>query len=133
VPGAAPHQESVPAPTERPALVAHAPAAVETTSDTPPPGVTTLRLHRPPEDAEESDDLPRRVRQANLAPQLRRQRLEEPDRTATPHHDDGRTPEVVRERMAAYREGWARGGGRQPGRGATPDSTARRDSEGDPA
>ncbi|MDH6218020.1 sensor histidine kinase [Streptomyces pseudovenezuelae] len=134
VPGAASHQESVQTPAERPALVPTAPAAVEETApENPPPGVTTLRLHRPPDDAEESDDLPRRVRQANLAPQLRQQRPEEPDRTTTPHHDDGRTPEVVRERMAAYREGWARGGGRQPGRGATPDSTARRDSEGDPA
>src|SRR5206468_323016 len=64
VPDTAPHQDSVPATTERPALVAHAPAAVDTTSDTPPPGVTALRLHRPPEDTEESDDLPRRVRQA---------------------------------------------------------------------
>ncbi|MFJ6086890.1 nitrate- and nitrite sensing domain-containing protein [Streptomyces sp. NPDC092369] len=134
VPGAASHQESVPAPAERPALVHTAPPAVEeTVPENPPPGVTTLRLHRPPDDVEESDDLPRRVRQANLAPQLRRQRPEEPDRAAAPHHDDGRTPEVVRERMAAYRDGWARGGGRQPGRGATPDSTARRDSEGDPA
>ncbi|MFJ4788490.1 nitrate- and nitrite sensing domain-containing protein [Streptomyces sp. NPDC088794] len=134
VPGAALRQESVPAPAERPALVPNAPAAVEETApETPPPGVTTLRLHRPPDDVEESDDLPRRVRQANLAPQLRRQRPEEPDRAPASHHDDGRTPEVVRERMAAYRDGWARGGGRQPGRGATPHSTARRDSEGDPA
>jgi signal transduction histidine kinase len=135
VPGAAPHQESVPATTERPALVAHAaPAAVETTSDTPPPGVTTLRLHRPPEDAEESEDLPRRVRQASLAPQLREQRPEEPAPTPASPRDDRRTPEIVRDRMAAYRDGWTRGGGRQPGRGAGPDPTPRSDSsEGDRA
>ncbi|MGY6019082.1 nitrate- and nitrite sensing domain-containing protein [Streptomyces spinosirectus] len=136
-PEAAPHQESVPATTERPALVAHLPAAAETTSDPQPPGVTTLRLHRPPEDREESEDLPRRVRQANLAPQLRARRAEEPNRTsaspASPH-EDRRTPEDVRERIAAYHDGWRRGGGRQPGRGAGPDPTPRSDSsEGDRA
>ena len=134
VPGAVPHQDSVPAMTERPALVAHAPAAVDTTSDTPPPGVTTLRLHRPPEDTEESDDLPRRVRQASLAPQLREQRPEEPDQPPASARDDRRTPEIVRDRMAAYRDGWTRGGGRQPGRGVGPDPTPRSDSsEGDRA
>jgi len=136
-PDAAPHQESVPATNERPALVAHLPAAAETTSDTQTPGVTTLRLHRPPEDREESEDLPRRVRQANLAPQLRARRGEEPNRTsaspATPH-EERRTPEDARERIAAYRDGWRRGGGRQPGRGAGPEPTPRSDSsEGDRA
>ncbi|MFG2792816.1 nitrate- and nitrite sensing domain-containing protein [Streptomyces sp. NPDC048419] len=136
-PDAATHQESVPATAERPALVAHLPAAAETTSDPQPPGVTTLRLHRPPEDREESEDLPRRVRQANLAPQLRARHTEEPMRTsagpASPR-EDRRTPEDVRERIAAYRDGWRRGGGRQPGRGAGPDPTPRRDSsEGDRA
>ncbi|MCI3275091.1 sensor histidine kinase [Streptomyces cylindrosporus] len=135
VPRAAAPQEAVPAMAERPALAAHAPAAVEAASDTPPPGVTTLRLHRPEDDAEDSDDLPRRVRQAHLAPQLREHRSEEAAaQPADPARDDERTPEAVRDRMAAYRDGWARGGGRQPGRGATPDSTARSDSsEGDRA
>ncbi|NUQ95770.1 MAG: ATPase, partial [Streptomyces sp.] len=132
VPGGAPHQDSVPATTERPALVAHAPVAVDTTSDTSPPGVTTLRLHRPPEDTEESDDLPRRVRQASLAPQLREQRPEEPASASA--REDRRTPEIVRDRMAAYRDGWQRGGGRQSGRGMGPDPTPRSDSsEGDRA
>ncbi|AZQ33104.1 ATPase [Streptomyces cyaneochromogenes] len=126
------HQESVPAPADRPALVAPAPPAAGATTDHPPPGVTTLRLHRPQDDSEASDDLPRRVRQASLAPQLREGRPEEPPGTAASRDDDGRTPDIVRDRMAAYRDGWARGGGRQPGRGATPDSTARSDSsEGD--
>ncbi|MEU0205963.1 sensor histidine kinase [Streptomyces canus] len=126
-------QESVPAPAERPALVAPLTASADRgTTDTPPSGVTALRLHRPPDEPEESDDLPRRVRQAHLAPQLREQRSEEPARAAADRGDDGRTPEMVRDRMAAYRDGWARGGGRQPGRGATPDSPAGRDSsEGD--
>ncbi|MFD4623322.1 nitrate- and nitrite sensing domain-containing protein [Streptomyces sp. NPDC058475] len=135
---AAPEPESVHAITERPVLVPPVQAASEApangSSDNPPPGVTTLRLHRPPDDSEDSDELPRRVRQASLAPQLREQRSEEPAETQGPRGDDERTPEVVRDRMAAYRDGWARGGGRSPGRGATPDREARSDSsEGDPA
>ncbi|MFI6370179.1 nitrate- and nitrite sensing domain-containing protein [Streptomyces sp. NPDC050546] len=133
VPDATPLQDIVPAPADRPALVAPAPATAETTSHTPPPGVATLRLHRPQEQPEGSQDLPRRVRQASLAPQLRDGRPEEPSPTPA-HRDDERTPEVVRDRMAAYRDGWARGGGRQPGRGTTPGPAAGRDSrEGDPA
>ncbi|MEY9989508.1 signal transduction histidine kinase [Streptomyces sp. V4I8] len=125
-------QESVHAVADRPALVAPAPAAAETETDTPPPGVTTLRLHRPPDDSEASEDLPRRVRQASLAPQLREGRHEEQPGTAASRDDERRTPELVRDRMAAYRDGWARGGGRQPGRARTPDSTAHSDSsEGD--
>ncbi|MFG2796968.1 sensor histidine kinase [Streptomyces pseudovenezuelae] len=126
-------QESVPAPAERPALVAPLPAAADRgTADTPPSGVTALRLRRPPEEPAESQDLPRRVRQASLAPQLREQRSADPAPATARQDDDDRTPEVVRDRMAAYREGWARGGGRQPGRGATPDTPAGRDSsEGD--
>lgn len=51
-----------------------------------------------------------------------------------PGVDDERTPELVRARMAAYRAGWVRGGGRSPGVGATPDPEAGSDSsEGDPA
>ncbi|MFI6932473.1 nitrate- and nitrite sensing domain-containing protein [Streptomyces sp. NPDC050287] len=115
-------------------------------ADDAPSGVTTLRVHRPPGDCsddsredsddspEDGDDLPRRVRQAHLAPQLRERPAEEPVRTSAPRTDDRRTPELVRHRMTAYRDGWARGGGRQPGRGATPDSPAGSDSsEGDPA
>jgi hypothetical protein len=93
-----------------------------------------LRPHRPPEEAEESDDLPRRVRQAHLVPQLRTQPAEEPVRAPVSPADDERTPEIVRRRMAAYRDGWRRGGGRQPGRAAGPDSAPRDDStEGDRA
>ncbi|MEH0542207.1 nitrate- and nitrite sensing domain-containing protein [Streptomyces sp. B21-105] len=149
-------RESVAAPVERPALA----SPVQGTSEPaevgpPPPGVTALRLHRPQDDgedaeivghaerighaehvgyADDTDDLPRRVRQASLAPQLRRARPEEPAPTPAPRGDEGRTPEVVRDRMAAYREGWARGGGRRPGRGAAPDCAPGSDSsEGDHA
>ncbi|MFC9679469.1 nitrate- and nitrite sensing domain-containing protein [Streptomyces sp. NPDC056948] len=133
VPDDTPLQDVVPAPADRRALVAPVPAAAETTSHTPPPGVATLRLHRPQEQPEGSEDLPRRVRQASLAPQLRDGRPEEPPPTPAPR-DEERTPEVVRERMAAYRDGWARGGGRRPGRGTTPGPAKGRDSsEGDPA
>ncbi|MDN0196607.1 nitrate- and nitrite sensing domain-containing protein [Streptomyces sp. S.PNR 29] len=133
VPGTDRQQEPVPAPAGRPALVAPVPAAAETTTHTPPPGVATLRLHRPQDDSGESDDLPRRVRQASLAPQLRDGRPEEPAPASAPR-DDERTPELVRDRMAAYRDGWARGGGRQPGRGAASGPAAGSDSsEGDPA
>jgi signal transduction histidine kinase len=151
---AAPEHDSVQAPIERPALVPLVQTAVEPPAhgsseapvnvssetpvngspETPPPGVTTLRLHRPPDDSEGSDDLPRRVRQASLAPQLRAQRTEEPAHVAAHQNDDTRTPELVRDRMAAYRDGWARGSGRTPGRGATPAPDAGSDSsEGDPA
>ncbi|MBD0840696.1 nitrate- and nitrite sensing domain-containing protein [Streptomyces sp. TRM68416] len=130
----APRQEPVEAPADRPALVASAPAAAKTTTDTPPPGVTALRLHRPPDDSDGSDDLPRRVRQASLAPQLRERHAEQQAQTSTPEGDDPRTPELVRDRMAAYRDGWVRGGGRHPGRAAAPESAVRSDSsEGDPA
>ncbi|MEU6590706.1 nitrate- and nitrite sensing domain-containing protein [Streptomyces sp. NPDC046881] len=98
----------------------------------PPPGVTTLRLHRPPDDSESSEDLPRRVRQANLVPQLRHQRTEEPAPQPA-RDDDRRTPELVRDRMTAYRDGWTRGGGRQPGRGAATEPGTGSHSEGDPA
>lgn len=147
-------RESVLPPAERPALAASAQGAAEPAAAVPPPtGVTALRLHRPPDDdqdaghgeatghdeagtgqGEDTDDLPRRVRQASLAPQLRRSGPGEPARTTAPRGDEGRTPELARNRMAAYRAGWARGGGRQPGRGAAPDSAPGSEStEGDHA
>ncbi|MFF7791622.1 nitrate- and nitrite sensing domain-containing protein [Streptomyces sp. NPDC007991] len=136
VPDDLPHQDTVPeavcAPADRRSLVAPVPAVAQTASHTPPPGVATLRLHRPQEQPEDSDDLPRRVRQASLAPQLRNGRPEEPPPSPAPR-DDERTPEAVRDRMAAYRAGWTRGGGRPPGRGTAPRPTGSDSSEGDPA
>ncbi|ANP56901.1 ATPase [Streptomyces griseochromogenes] len=118
----------------RPALAATTPASSTPAQEPPPPGVTALRLHRSPNDSEPTDDLPRRVRQASLAPQLRRQRPEEPVQQSTPRADDRRTPELVRDRMTAYRDGWVRGGGTRPGRAAAPDPETGSDStEGDPA
>ncbi|MFG2331096.1 nitrate- and nitrite sensing domain-containing protein [Streptomyces sp. NPDC048604] len=61
--------------------------------------------------------LPRRVRQASLVPQLREAPRSDQPSTRGPAADGRgeRTPEQVRDRMTAYREGWARGGGAVPG------------------
>jgi signal transduction histidine kinase len=160
VPGTSRHQEPVVALPDRPALAATAPGPHGTadvpphgmvaeppregmvgepgrygiTGESPPPGVTALRPHRPPNDSEPSDGLPRRVRQASLAPQLRHQRAPEEAPQRAGHGDELRTPDLVRERMTAYRDGWARGGGRPPGRPTAPETdTASDSSEGDPA
>ncbi|MFF3645032.1 nitrate- and nitrite sensing domain-containing protein [Streptomyces sp. NPDC002564] len=129
---------SVPASATRPALA----AAAE-----PPPGVTRLRPHQDREardiprtsgipsqaaapldiaGADEQDTagrLPRRVRQASLAPQLRERPADDGAGSATVtgggEERDERSPELVRERMTAYRDGWARGGGPLPGAGGT--------------
>ncbi|MFK4067001.1 nitrate- and nitrite sensing domain-containing protein [Streptomyces sp. NPDC029674] len=135
------NNHAVPVSATRPVLA----AAAEEPS---PPGVTTLRLHQgraardtlgaPPAgtevpdavgvdardvdgDAQDiSDGLPRRVRQASLAPQLR-ERPTDGGGTTTGDAggEDERSPEQVRDRMAAYRDGWARGGGRPPGAGGS--------------
>ncbi|MCX5535079.1 nitrate- and nitrite sensing domain-containing protein [Streptomyces sp. NBC_00006] len=121
-PEAGPMNDShpVPAPAPRPAL------APSTEPERPrhPPGVTALRLRTSPEPAlpehpgddtdPPTDGLPRRVRQASLAPQLR-ERPAEPTSPARVPAPDERTPEQVRARMASFRDGWARGGGRPPG------------------
>ncbi|WP_369227292.1 nitrate- and nitrite sensing domain-containing protein [Streptomyces sp. R39] len=126
VPGAALPE---PAPAGRPALATPR-TSPRPAPEPPPPGVTTLRPHRPPHDSEPSDDdLPRRVRQASLAAQLRDPRTEEP---APARSRDERTPERVRDRMTAYRDGWARGGGTRPVRGAAPEAEEGTDrTEGD--
>ncbi|MXQ59757.1 ATPase [Streptomyces sp. XHT-2] len=139
-PHAVPHQEprSEPHPVPRPAS-RPVPHAVPRTGvhggagpgDEPqsPQGAATLRLHRTEEPAG-SDDLPRRVRQASLAPQLRDGRPDTSGPARGESRDDDRTPELVRDRMAAYRDGWTRGGGRPPGAAR---GTARPSTEGDPA
>ncbi|MFJ5535017.1 nitrate- and nitrite sensing domain-containing protein [Streptomyces sp. NPDC093261] len=123
-----------PVPEEPVEQTAERPVPVRATTEAPagtPPAVATLRLHRAADDSAVSEDLPRRVRQASLAPQLRGQRPSE--RTtgdADVPRDDERSPELVRDRMTAYRDGWVRGGGRSPGRTAGPLGDS---SEGDPA
>jgi hypothetical protein len=68
--------------------------------------------------------LPRRVRQAGLAPQLRKAPAPQHPPGETPlgeaPQDDEpkeRTPEQVRDRMTAYRHGWVRGSSRPHGPG----------------
>ncbi|GGL86931.1 ATPase [Streptomyces fumigatiscleroticus] len=133
VPDTERHRRSVAAPAGRPALTAPVPASAGTTTHHASPGVAALRLHRPQDDSGSSDDLPRRVRQASLAPQLREGPTGEPPSAPGPR-DDERTPDLVRQRMAAYRDGWTRGGGRRPGRGAPHSPASGSDSsEGEPA
>ncbi|MFG2647799.1 nitrate- and nitrite sensing domain-containing protein [Streptomyces sp. NPDC048436] len=129
----------LPAPAARPLL------AVSTETPVPtPPGVTTLRPHKPPDTEPDSspegsgDDLPRRVRQASLAPQLRERHPEEAAGSVSVREDTERSPEEARDRMTAYRDGWARGGGRRPGIvGAVPDTpgpaSSKDSTEGDHA
>ena len=90
--------------------------------------------------AGDDSDLPRRVRQASLVPQLREEAPPEPRGSAgnepepaagrTPEPVAGRTPEQARDRMTAYRDGWLRGGGPGPG---SPAATTRPSTEGDQA
>ncbi|MBW5420197.1 ATPase [Streptomyces sp. BG9H] len=94
----------------------------------------------PSADAQEaSGDLPRRVRQASLAPQLRERPSVAAEALQASRGDEQRSPEQVRDRMAAYRDGWARGGGPRPGgvAGSASDTSGpvsgRDGSEGDPA
>ncbi|MEU9236266.1 sensor histidine kinase [Streptomyces subrutilus] len=55
-------------------------------------------------------ELPRRVRQASLVPQLRETPAPEAPADAPLAADPpGRSPEQARDRMAAYRDGWVRG------------------------
>ncbi|WP_030158076.1 ATP-binding protein [Streptomyces sp. NRRL S-244] len=55
-------------------------------------------------------ELPRRVRQASLVPQLREAPAPKaPAGVRLPADPPGRSPEEVRDRMASYRAGWVRG------------------------
>ncbi|MER7759361.1 nitrate- and nitrite sensing domain-containing protein [Streptomyces sp. NPDC097619] len=53
--------------------------------------------------------LPRRVRQASLVPQLREYHGPDGPGPRSPRTPADRSPEDARDRMAAYRDGWARG------------------------
>ncbi|MET9542890.1 histidine kinase, partial [Streptomyces sp. NPDC006553] len=133
---ASPRPQSLPRPTAVPAL------AAPPEPGPPPAGVTELRRRGPSvppptrqqqpgtpagatgpagaarhaghgNDAE--GELPRRVRQASLVPQLREAPASPPVFVPAEEDTDARTPEAVRDRMAAYRDGWQRGGGAAPG------------------
>ncbi|MCX5197329.1 ATP-binding protein [Streptomyces sp. NBC_00249] len=89
---------------------APAPFAVSAPDRSQPRAQAPAPLPAPPPAAASVTELPRRVRQASLVPQLReapaaKAAAEERPERATP----GRSPEQARDRMAAYRAGWARG------------------------
>ncbi|MGW3323932.1 sensor histidine kinase [Streptomyces virginiae] len=70
-------------------------------------GARTQAAAAPPASVTE---LPRRVRQASLVPQLREAPAPKaPAASRTPEEPPGRSPEQARDRMAAYRAGWVRG------------------------
>lgn len=100
-----------------------------------PVAAPVTALHRRARPADEDGELPRRVRQASLVPQLRAQpRPEEREAYEDgPAPTVGRTPEQARDRMTAYRDGWIRGGGAVPGasRSARSASPFRPHTEGD--
>ncbi|MGY3848531.1 sensor histidine kinase [Streptomyces hydrogenans] len=127
-PGRAP---APPRPLPRPVAVrALAPGSAPASAPAPvPAGVTALRPRghalppqAPPDrtghgpgDAGADDGLPRRIRQASLVPQLREAPAPDPVPAPAVPGVPERTPERVRDRMAAYRDGWQRGGGPAPG------------------
>ncbi|MFJ8660087.1 nitrate- and nitrite sensing domain-containing protein [Streptomyces sp. NPDC093795] len=118
-----PQPRPLPRPTAVPAL------APPPESGPPPAGVTELRrrgpavppptreqpLGPPPGHGGPEAELPRRVRQASLVPQLREAPAPAPAFVPSASDADPRTPERVRDRMTAYRDGWQRGGGAAPG------------------
>ncbi|WP_426405012.1 ATP-binding protein [Streptomyces sp. R-07] len=79
----------------------------------PPPGEQPSAAST--DRAEAEGALPRRVRQASLVPQLREAPAPAPVSVPAAPGTDSRTPEQVRDRMTAYRDGWQRGGGAAPG------------------
>jgi len=78
----------------------------------PPIGQETARLN-PSWDGPPSGGthlgLPLRVRQANLAPQLRRQNAEEVSQPPTADESASRSPEETLTMMSAFQDGWLRG------------------------
>ncbi|MER5760154.1 nitrate- and nitrite sensing domain-containing protein [Streptomyces sp. NPDC002082] len=84
-------------------------------------------------------ELPRRVRQASLVPQLREAPAPKaPAGVRGAEAPPGRSPEQARERMAAYRAGWVRGtqasgeaGADGPGRAGAADGTGGTGSTGE--
>ena len=77
-----------------------------------PPG--TASLDDGDEDLADSDSLPRRVRQASLAPQLRENTLHghtatNGDPAAAPAAQEERSPEEARSTITAIQQGWERG------------------------
>ncbi|MFF9853505.1 sensor histidine kinase [Streptomyces litmocidini] len=121
----APASAPAPAPSSAPASAsAPAPAPASASAEVTElrrrgPSVPTPPAERPsvaPAVRDETgSELPRRVRQASLVPQLREAPAPAPVSAPVAPGTDARTPEQARDRMAAYRDGWQRGGGATPG------------------
>ncbi|WP_327386908.1 sensor histidine kinase [Streptomyces sp. NBC_01207] len=74
------------------------------------PGGADARTQAAAAPAASVTELPRRVRQASLVPQLREVPAPKaPAASRLPEEPSGRSPEQARDRMAAYRAGWVRG------------------------
>ncbi|MDK9499097.1 ATP-binding protein, partial [Streptomyces katrae] len=103
-PGAGPRPAPVPAPVAPLRPRGPGGTVVRTAPAAPPAAVPEPVTPVAP--AASVTELPRRVRQASLVPQLR----EAPAAgTRPPAEPPDRSPEQARDRMAAYRAGWARG------------------------
>ncbi|MFJ6409827.1 nitrate- and nitrite sensing domain-containing protein [Streptomyces hydrogenans] len=103
------------APTPAPAAVPAGVTALRPRGHVLPPQAPPDRTGHGPTDAGADDGLPRRIRQASLVPQLRAAPAPDPVPVPAGPGTPERTPERVRDRMAAYRDGWQRGGGPAPG------------------
>ncbi|MFD6076489.1 nitrate- and nitrite sensing domain-containing protein [Streptomyces hydrogenans] len=110
-PGSAPSSAPAPVPAAVPAGV----TALRPRGHALPPQAPPDRTGHGPGDAGADDGLPRRIRQASLVPQLREAPAPDPVPAPAVPGVPERTPERVRDRMAAYRDGWQRGGGPAPG------------------
>ncbi|MGW7544976.1 nitrate- and nitrite sensing domain-containing protein [Streptomyces sp. NPDC054770] len=93
-----------------------------TDDSVPPPGST------PPEAASGTRPLPRRVRQANLAPQLRQEPAAPAAREPDPVERDA---DEVRSRMASLQRGWQRGRTENAEGDGSRNSTAQGTTKGD--
>ncbi|MFE9630935.1 nitrate- and nitrite sensing domain-containing protein [Streptomyces sp. NPDC006463] len=99
-------------PDRTPAAGEPRPAPVAALRPRVPGGALTRTQVSPPPAAPAASvtELPRRVRQASLVPQLRETPAPKPPADAgLPEDPPGRSPEQARDRMAAYRAGWVRG------------------------
>ncbi|WP_405557278.1 nitrate- and nitrite sensing domain-containing protein [Streptomyces sp. NBC_01171] len=99
--------------------------------DTPDP-ISAAAAHGAAAPADPAPDgtapLPRRVRQANLAPQLRREPDRRPENTFEPAVRDA---DEVRSRMASLQRGWERGREENAEGDRAPSGTAQGTTEGD--
>ncbi len=98
------------APTAAPGTLTAAPGS-GTGSGTVPVATAPASAPVPADAADDAvTELPRRVRQASLVPQLREVPAPSaPAAVAEPADQPRRSPELARDRMAAYRAGWVRG------------------------